>query len=237
VSALLTIFLVGLLAAACGRDDEEKTVEEALAETGALEVLEHVGDDEYEPPPDGELSTEQVEMYLGVQERAVRIREITARRLREQQAEAEAEGREVSLLESVGAFGEAMDFFSAEIRAAQELGHNTVEYQWVNEQVIEARVAKMGRETQAQLGTMGEEFATMLEQQLANTTHAEQRAALEQQLAEYRQGLAESAAETEDLEPGVEHNIELLADYQERLDRIQKLYEQLGEAQQEEAAR
>ena len=233
---LSVLALAGALAA-CGGGDDEAAIEENLAETGTLDVLERAGEDEYEPPADGELTEAQVEMYLAVQERAVKIRQVTADRLREQEAKREAEGEEMGLMDAMRAMGEAADFGTAEIRAAQELGHNTVEYQWVNEQVMEARVAKMGRETQAQLGTMAEEVATMLEQQLANTTDAEQRAAIEQQLAEYRQGLEESAAETEDLEPGVEHNIELLAGYQERIDRIRQLYQQLDGGQQEEAAR
>jgi hypothetical protein len=236
VLSLLAVALVAGSLAACGGDDEA-SIEENLAETGTLDVLERAGEDEYEPPADGELTEEQVEMYIAVQERAVKIREVTADRLREQEAEREAEGEEMGFMDAMRAMGEAADFGTAEIRAAQELGHNTAEYQWVQEQVIEAQVAKMGREAQAQLGTMGQEFATMMEQQLENTTDAEQRAAIEQQLAEYRQGLEESAAETEELEPGVEHNIELLAGYQERIDRIQQLYQQLDAGQQEEAAR
>lgn len=238
VSALAVVLLAGFLGAlAAWGGDDEASIEENLSETGTLEVLERAGEDEYEPPSDGELSEAQVEMYLAVQERAVKIRQVTGDRLREQEAERQGEGDAPGFMDAMRAMGEASDFLTADIRAAQELGHNTAEYQWVQEQVMEAQVAKMGREAQAQFGAMGQEFATMMEQQLANTTDAEQRAAIEQQLAEYRQGLAESAAETEELEPGVEHNIELLAGYQEQIDRIQQLYQQLDGGEQEEAAR
>jgi DNA repair exonuclease SbcCD ATPase subunit len=142
----------------------------------------------------------------------------------------------MGFMDAMRAMGEASDFVTAEIRAAQELGHNTAEYQWVQEQVMEAQVAKMGRGAQEQIGVMGEQFVAMMEQQLANTTDAEQKAEIERQIAEYRQSLAESAAETEELEPGVEHNIELLEKYQDRIERIQKLYQELDNGQQEEAA-
>lgn len=237
-AALALALSAGLLStAACGRGDDD--VEEKLAETGTLDVLEQAGEDTYDPPADGELSADQVEMYLDVQERAAKIRQVTGRRLQEQQAEAEAEEREVSFMEGLSALGEAADFATAEIRAAKELGHNSAEYQWVQEQVMEAQVAKMSRGVQEQMGQAGEQYLGMLREQVANTTDAEQKAALEQQIAEYQQGLAESSTE-EELEPGVAHNLELLERYQERLDGIQKLYQDLGEdleGAQAEAAR
>lgn len=235
-AALAVALLAGLLSTACGRGDDQESIEENLAETGTLDVLEQAGEDEYDPPADGELTADQVEMYLAVQERAAKIRQVTGQRLRDQQAEAEAEGREVGFMEGMRALGEASDFVTAEIRAAKELGHNSAEYQWVQEQVMEAQVAKMSRGLQEQMGQAGQQFVEMMEQQLANTEDAEQRAAIEQQIAEYQQGLAENTAE-EELEPGVAHNMELLERYQDQLDRIQKLYQEMDEQQREEAAR
>lgn len=237
-AALALALSAGLLStAACGRGNDD--VEENLAETGTLDVLEQAGEDVYDPPADGELSEDQVEMYLAVQERAAKIRQVTGKRLQEQQAEAKAEEREVGFMEGLSALGEAADFVTAEIRAAKELGHNSAEYQWVAEQVIEAQTAKMSRGVQEQMGQAGEQYLGMLREQLANTTDAEQKAAIEQQIAEYEQGLAESSA-AEELEPGVAHNLELIERYQERLDGIQKLYQDLGEdleGAQAEAAR
>lgn len=228
VSALAAAaLLLGLVLplAACGRGDDEESIEENLAETGTLDVLEQASEDEYEPPADGELTEGQVEMYLAVQERAVKIRQVTAERLREQEKEREAKGEKAGFMDAMRSLGDASDFVTAEIRAAKELGHNSAEYQWVQEKVMEAQVARMTQGMQEQLGTAGQEFLAMMQQQLANTTDAEQKAELERQIAEYEQGLAETAA-GEELEPGVAHNLELLEKHQDEIERIQKAYQE-----------
>lgn len=228
ISALAAAAALGALVlplAACGRGDDEASIEENLEETGTLDVLEQAGEDTYEPPADGELTESQVEMYLAVQERAAKIRTVTAQRLREQEKEREAKGEEAGLMDAMRSLGDASDFVTAEIRAAKELGHNSAEYQWVQEQVMEAQVARMTAGMQEQMGAAGQQFVAMMEQQLANTTDAEQKAELERSLAEYKQGLEESAAE-EELEPGVAHNMELLEKYQQRIEEIQKVYQE-----------
>lgn len=228
VSALAAAaVLLGLVLplAACGRGDDEESIEENLAETGTLDVLEEASEDVYEPPADGELTEGQVEMYLAVQERAVKIRQVTAERLREQEKEREAKGEKAGFMDTMRSLGDASDFVTAEIRAAKELGHNSAEYQWVQEKVMEAQVARMTAGMQEQMGTAGQEFLAMLQQQLANTTDAEQKAELERQIAEYEQGLAETTA-GEELEPGVAHNLELLEKHQDEIERIQKAYQE-----------
>jgi hypothetical protein len=226
VSALAAAaVLLGLVLplAACGRGDDEASIEENLARTGTLDVLEQAGEDEYEPPADGELTESQVEMYLAVQERAVKIRKVTAERLREQEKEREAKGEKAGFMDAMRALGDASDFVTAEIRAAKELGHNSAEYQWVQEKVMEAQVARMTAGMREQMGAASEQFVAIMEQQLANTTNAEHKAEIERQIAEYKRGVEENAA-GEDLEPGVAHNLELLERYQERIERIQKSY-------------
>lgn len=228
VSALAAVaLLLGLVLplAACGRGDDEESIEENLAETGTLDVLEEASEDVYEPPADGELTEAQVEMYLAVQERAVKIRQVTAERLREQEKEREAKGEKAGFMDAMRSLGDASDFVTAEIRAAKELGHNSAEYQWVQEKVMEAQVARMTQGMQEQMGSAGKEFLGMLQQQLANTTDAEQKAELERQIAEYEQGLAETTA-GEELEPGVAHNLELLEKHQDEIERIQKAYQE-----------
>lgn len=222
-AALLAVLMLPL--AACGRGDDQASIEENLEETGTLDVLEQAGEDTYEPPADGELTEGQVEMYLAVQERAAKIRTVTAERLREQEKEREAKGEEAGLMDAMRSLGDASDYVTAEIRAAKELGHNSAEYQWVQEQVMEAQVARMSQGMQEQIGAAGQEFVAMMQQQLADTTDAEQKAELERTIAEYEQGLEESAAE-EELEPGVEHNLRLLEKYQDRIEAIQKAYQE-----------
>lgn len=225
-AAAAVLALLVLPLAACGRGADD--VEESLEETGTLDILEQASQDEYEPPADGELTEEQVEMYLAVQERAIEIRQVTGKRLEEKTNEAEAEGEEIGFMDAMRAMGEVSDFVTADIRAAKELGHNSAEYQWVQEQVMEAQAAKMTQGFAAQADEAGQQFLTMLQDQLANTTDEQQKAALEQQIAEYEASLAENQVE-EETEPGVEHNVELLSRYEEKIAEIQQAYQTLGE--------
>lgn len=225
-AAAVVLALLVLPLAACGRGEAD--VEESLEETGTLDVLEQASQDEYEPPADGELTEDQVEMYLAVQERAIEIRQVTGKRLEEKSNEAEAEGGEMGFMDAMRAMGEVSDFVTADIRAAKELGHNSAEYQWVQEQVMEAQAAKMTQGFAAQANEAGQQFLTMMQEQLANATDEEQKAALEQQIAEYEASMAENQV-AEEMEPGVEHNIELLARHQEEIEKIQQSYQALGE--------
>lgn len=226
-AAAAAAVLLGLVLplAACGRGDDEASIEENLEETGTLDILEQAGEDEYEPPADNELSEKQIEMYLAVQERAVKIRKVTAERLREKEKEREAKGEKPGFMDAMRSLGDASDFVTAEIRAAKELGHNSAEYQWVQEKVMEAQVARMTAGMREQMGATSEQFVALMEQQLANTTDAEHKAEIEAQIAEYKRGVEENAA-GEALEPGVAHNLELLEKYQDEIERIQKSYQE-----------
>ena len=230
----LAVFLV-TFGSACLRCGGEAAIEERLEDEGTMEVLEKAGEAEYDPPADGEVTEDQMQMYLAVQERAAAIRQVASKRLEEKQTEAEGDGKEMGFFDAVKAIGDVGDLVTADLRAAQELGHNTAEYQWVQGKVVEAQMARMTREMGRAAGAAGQQFVGVLEAQIATAQDPDQKAQLEQQLGEYKKGLAEAqtAGDGDDWGPGVDHNIELVEEYQDELQRVQRL--QAGEG--EEAGR
>jgi hypothetical protein len=222
-AVLLATALVGL-GAACGRGDDEAAIEERLDDEGTMDVLEKAGEAEYDPPADGELTAKQMEMYIAVQERAGKIRQVANKRLEEKKAEGEAEGKELGFFDAMKAVGDVGDLVTADLRAAQELGHNTAEYQWVQEKVVEAQMARMTREMSKAAGAMGQQFLGVLEGQLAATEEPAQKAEIQRQIDEYEASLAETReAGGEEWGPGVEHNAELVQKYEAQIQRVQKM--------------
>ena len=211
-----------LLTAACGGDDEA-SVEQRLEEKGTMDLVEEVAQDEYDPPADGELSEAQMEMYLEVQERAIKIRQVAQKRMEERVGEdgksAEGEGKQPGLFDALRAVGDLGDLVTADLRAAKELGHNAAEYQWVREQVLAARMWRMSHEMQAGFAAANQQVLDALEAQRAAAPDDATRQALDEQIAQYEQSVAE-AQSAEDEEPGMADNAELVERYEERLQKL-----------------
>ncbi|HEX2252094.1 MAG TPA: hypothetical protein VHQ65_02375 [Thermoanaerobaculia bacterium] len=233
--ALLLVVLPG-----CGGGEEEAA--ERLEDKSAIEVLEEAGEDEYTPPEDGELTEEQMEMYLAVQERAIDLRQAAAAKIADVEAKVDGSTTEAGkMFEAFRAVGQGVgvDLFTADVRAAQELGHNTAEYQWVQSKIFEAQAAQMMRgmaqgmrEMQQQ---MGPQMIAMLEASKEAASTAEDKAEIQRQIDELEQA-ADQPAEEEELEPGVAHNIELYAKYQERIQELQQRNVQAMEGATEDEA-
>lgn len=226
--ALVAALAVALAAGGCGRGDDEASIEERLADTGSMKVLEEAAEAEYDAPADGELTEDQIEMYLAVQERAWKIRQVAANKVEEKTKDAEGEDKEVGFLDAMRSLGDVGDFVTAELRAAQELGHNPAEYQWVQGKVLEAQMARATAGMREQMAGVGDQVVEMLEAQREAATDEETRRQLDEQIAEARENFAEAQQEDEDAwEPGIEHNVELVARYDER---IKKLQERISES-------
>ncbi len=202
-----------------GGGDSEKQIADRLDKTGTVDVLEQAGEAKYEPPADGELDEAQMKMYLAVEERAAKIRQVANQRLEEKTKDAEGKDKKVGFFDALKAMGDAGDLITADLRAAQELGFNPAEFQWVRGKVLEAQVARMGRDVKKQAGAFTEQYLSMLEAQIAATDDESEKADLRQQIADFKKQQEESA-KGEDLEPGVAHNIALVEKYQPQIEKL-----------------
>jgi len=226
VLALACLLVLGL--AACGGAEDEASIEERLEEKGAMEVMEEAGKAEYEPPADGRLAEAQVERYIETQRRAAKIRQVAKKKMEETAAAGEESGEGDSVWSQVRNMGDAMqgfgDVMTAELRAAQELGHNPAEYQWVKEQVVEALAADAMRGMQQGMGESQRKLLAGLEERRDEIDDPDMKAVLEQQIETLEESLGEAG--DGELEPGVEANIELVKRYE---DEIMAAHAEVGE--------
>lgn len=219
VPVLVLVLALALGLAACGGGEDEASIEERLEEKGTMEVMEEAGKAEYEPPADGRLSEAQVERYIEVQERAAKIRQVAQKKMEEKAAADEEAGKADSVWSQVRNMGDAMqgfgDVMTAEIRAAQELGHNPAEYQWVKEQVVEALATDAMQRMQQGLGEAQAELLAGLEAQRDEIEDPDQQEAMDRQIETMRESMEE--AEEGELDAAVKHNVELVKRYEEEI--------------------
>lgn len=214
----LTVALV--LWTACG-GQEEADIQESLDETGTMDLMDEIADDTYEPPADGELTGEQIEMFLEVRDRAQAIREVAEKNLDERTQDTEGTEQEPGLFDTFRAMGDVGDFVTADLRAAHELDYNTAEYQWVEETVVGAYSGHWVRQAQSSFaGQMAESrgaMRTQLEAMIAEAETEEEKEQLRTQLADWEQSMDESIGEMEaqgELSAAERHNLELVLEHE-----------------------
>lgn len=190
--SLVPLLGAALLAGACkARPGDGASLRGAAREKTTMTLMEEVARARFEPPADGRLTGPQVEMYLKVKERALSIRET----LRERKG----------------------DLATADLRAAQELGHNPKELQWVEERVLEAQAARVGEELDRRIDASRRRFVQGLREERRTATDPARRAEIDRLLATF----APSLEQTAPAGPAVHHNADLLARYEDRLGRLE----------------
>jgi hypothetical protein len=224
----LALILAGssLVLGACGGDDEAD-VRERLDERGTAELMDDIEDDEYQPPTDGELSDQQLAMFLEVRERALEIRRVAQENLEGRAKDEEGNDKEMSVFGALGALGDAGDYATADLRAADELGHNTAEYEWVEETVVQALANHWARQAQVELTramSAGRgQIRAQMETMLAATDDPEQKREIEEALARMDEGEAagtfdadglSAAADDAEMTDAERHNQDLVLEHE-----------------------
>jgi len=143
-----TAVVVCLLAAmACGRSEKPspEEISDTLKEKGTTDVLQAAAGDKYDAPADGKLTDAQVQMYLKVREREKEIARVARQEAQAHAKKADAAGEKSlgGMMEAFKTLGSVADMAIADIRAAQELGLNTAEYQWVKSTILSVSTTDM----------------------------------------------------------------------------------------------
>jgi hypothetical protein len=218
------IALMALLAG-CGSDggDSEEDVAERLESKGTMELMDEAAQDAYSAPQDNLLGEAQVQMYLKVRERELRIAEVSRKQLEEQSKDADQQPEGIGgLVAGMEAMSSVADLMTADIRAAQELGYNTAEYQWIKERVLEASSdamrEKMTSDMNAMLETQQREITTALE----NATSDAERQMYDQSLAGIEETRASMTSEPQ--EPWIAPNRKLLEAHEGALKALEVEY-------------
>lgn len=220
-----TLLGAALLAPGCGRSQEAAAPEPTPREETAA-LMEQVAEAEFQPPADGRLTEGQLQLYLEVRERQQEIRRQALDGLEDREpvdAEAPeapdtvadpADAADTAVVDALEVVGDHEDPALADLQAARELGYNPKEYLWVREQVREAQLARAELLLSRRLAESRERHLAGLEAELATAATPEARAKVEERLAGFRRGLAESLPQ---VPPAVQFNAGLLDRYEERL--------------------
>jgi hypothetical protein len=213
-----------LFAAGCkGRPvQDDAALQKSVTAKHTVDLMDEVARaPEYKPPADGRLTEEQVAMYFAVRQREQRIREAAFQGLKEPGF--------YEAMKATGDLGDLADVATAGLRAAQELGHNPKEYQWVKERVLEAQMLETLRSLRAQVAESQQQILAQLERQRQDTADPLRKAEIGRQIEELKKDLEAAPAESD---PAREHNAGLIAQHKEELAKLQAEDERIAHERQ-----
>jgi hypothetical protein len=219
---VLAITLLGLALTAAGCKskpaDDEASIQKTLNDKGTVDVMDQVSKaPDYQAPADGHLTDQQVKMYIDVRQREQKIREVAFKNLKAKGDQVDKEKKQVGIFEAMKAMGDLADVATADLRAAQELGHNPKEYQ-IKERVLEAQLAQTTKALNQQMVQGQQAVLKMLEDQKKLATDDAQRAEIDKQIADMKKSAAEATAEDD---PAKDFNAGLIARYKADFDKLQ----------------
>lgn len=234
--ALLAVAtIVGGLAGCKSEETDQAEIEQNLEETPAADVVADAAlNARFEPPTDGKLSEDQVEMYVDVREREKQILGTVAQDLQATPLPPAGAGAppspgpspapgagaapqgEVTVSEVPAAEDrdELRDMATADARAAQELGHDPLEYQWVRGQVLQAQLALYGGGAAGASGR--DELITSLREMREATADTTAQGMIDRKIEE----LSTEAPPTEPNE-ALRHNMDLVREHQQEIRTVE----------------
>lgn len=217
---------------------EKADIEANLKEKGVTDLMEEISRDTYDPPADGRLTEAQVQMYLKVREREVKIAQVTREQLKEKAAKVEKAGEKsiAGMVEGFKAIKDVANFVTADLRAAKELGYNTQEYMWVKGQILAASTSAMAEQaTQAISASFDQAYAQTkkaydeAKDETTKKMYGEMLAGYDKQREEMKQ------QQQQDADPAAAYNRQLLSKYENTLNawaqELAKWEDKPGDAQ------
>jgi hypothetical protein len=176
--------------------------------------MEEIANDKYTPPADGRLTDAQVQMYLKVREREVKIAQVTKQQLKEQAAKADKEKNSIAgMVDGFKALKTAANFVTADLRAAKELGYNTQEYTWVKSQILAASTSAMTEKMTQAVNSSFDQAYQQTKKAYDEAKDETSKKMYGEMLASYDKSRQEMAAK-QDTDPAVAYNRQLLSKYE-----------------------
>ena len=216
---LIAVACLSLALAGCGGKEAAETadVKKSLEEKGVTDLMDEISKDTYDPPADGRLTEAQVQMYLKVREREVKIAQVTKEQLKEKAAKVEKAGEKsfAGMVEGFKAMKDVANFVTADLRAAKELGYNSQEYVWVKGQILAASTSVMADQaTQAINASFDQAYAQTkkaydeAKDETTKKMYGDMLAGYDKQRQEMKQ------QQQQDADPALAYNRQLLSKYE-----------------------
>lgn len=234
------VLCLSLALAGCGGKEAAETadVKESLKEKGVTDMMEEISKDEYEPPADGRLTEAQVQMYLKVREREVKIAQVTKEQLKEKAAKVEKAGEKsiAGMVEGFKAMKDVANFVTADLRAAKELGYNTQEYMWVKGQILAASTSAMAEQATQAISAQFDQAYEQTKKAYDEAKDETTKKMYGDMLAGYDKSRQEmKQQQQQDADPAAAYNRQLLSKYENTLNawaqELAKWEDKPGDAQ------
>ena len=117
----------------------QAAVSHDIGARGLTDVLKTADEAKYTPPADGRLTGTQIENFIKIRKRAKVIENVAHREIEERAKKSEGHQNSISDILQAGRIVGLLT--TADVRASQDLGFNSAEYEWVKQQIIDASSA------------------------------------------------------------------------------------------------
>ena len=219
---LTAVLTLSLVFAGCKLKEavDKASISKDLDKRGTVDLMKEVANDKYDPPKDGKLTDGQVQMYLKVREKEKAIAQVARKEAQEHAKAADAAGQKSigGFIEGLKTMGSAADMFTADIRAAKDLGYNTQEYLWVKAQILAVSSSAIGQKLATAMSVSMDSAYANMKKQYDEAKDEQTKAALKQTLDQYEQTRKESASAQQTQEdPALAYNRQLLSKYEDAI--------------------
>src|SRR5207245_1825978 len=142
IPAVLLLLSVVFFACRVKELADKAKIAKDLENRGTIGLMKDVSKDKYDPPKDGKLTEAQIQMYLKVRQHEKDIAKVAKDQMEQHSKAADQAKHSLSgVFEGLKTMQSAGEFFTADIRAAKDLGYNTQEYLWEKTQIMAARMS------------------------------------------------------------------------------------------------
>jgi hypothetical protein len=197
---------------------DKANIAKDLDKRGTVDLMKQVADDKYDPPKDGKLTESQVQMYLKVREHEKDIAKVALAKANEHAKAADASKHSLSgVMEGFKTMSAAADVFTADIRAAKDLGYNTQEYLWVKAQILGASTAAFAEQMSNAMSAQMEASRAQMQKAYDEAKDEQTKQMYKQMLDGYEKTAKESKEAAAGVDPAVAYNRQLLKKYDTEL--------------------
>jgi hypothetical protein len=218
---LSALFVLSLVLGGCKAKEayDKAKISQDLSKRGTLDLMKDVSNDNYTPPADGKLTDAQIQMYLKVRGHEKDIVQVAKAEAQKHAAAADKAGQKsiAGFVEGLKTMGSAADMFTADIRAAKDLGYNTQEYLWVKTQVLAVSTTAMAEKLQQSMSTSMDASYAQMKKAYDEAKDDQTKSMYKQMLDGYEQQRKEAAAAKTEETPALAYNRQLLSKYESAL--------------------
>ena len=182
---------------------------------GITDVMNKREEEKYTPPADGHLTGDQIQNFMKIRTRAKVIENVARRDLAERTKLSEKENKSPSINDIIQDSRMMAVLVSADVRASQELGFNSAEYEWVKQQMLDASMAAVSDQGLVAGRKVFADDQADLQKHYDDAPDEPSKKIYAGLIADSKKNAGEAESKVEPQTPAVIYNKQLLAKYED----------------------